>query len=339
MGTMWYLCDPTPSSWCKTDAHSTDFGKGLAYVYFNFPFAIKLAIGLNVFQQDPSPFRRILLPTRFKDLLQKFLHHGIDLWLKVQIFYDHVNPAIRRTIDQSDGGKLRDKNAKESWALLEVLTLYDNESWNDPRDSTKPVRAISLPQDVPSTSDLYDNESWNDPRDSTKPARAISLPQDVPITSDHCLIELENQVQRLMEAHLTPNPPVQVNKIASSYGTKSYPVGIVKNIEVHIGRLKLLEDFYVIDMDKDPATPLLVGRGFLATTSAIIDCTRPPYYAKKDFMDYHLPGDWEMARDAELNPFKDVLVFRKMVEFLEAIPINLKGNMWESKELVDKRID
>ncbi|GJU91139.1 hypothetical protein Tco_1303562 [Tanacetum coccineum] len=66
---------------------------------------------------------------------------------------------------------------------------------------------------------------------------------------------------------------------------------------------------------------------------------RPPYYAKKDFMDYHFPGDWEMARDVELNPFKDVLAFRMMVEFLEAIPINLKGNIWESKELVDKRID
>ncbi|GKF79605.1 hypothetical protein Tco_0235173, partial [Tanacetum coccineum] len=83
-------------------------------------------------------------------------------------------------------------------------------------------------------------------------------------------------------------------------------------------------------MEKDPATPLLVGKGFLATASVVIDCkkakievgegttstdgigARPPYYAKKDFMDYHLPRDWEMARDAELNPFKDVLVFRRM---------------------------
>ncbi|GJW17737.1 hypothetical protein Tco_0025173 [Tanacetum coccineum] len=64
--------------------------------------------------------------TRFKDLLQKVPHHGIDLWLQVKIFYDHVNPAIRRTIDQSVDGKLRDRNAKESWALLEDLTLYDN---------------------------------------------------------------------------------------------------------------------------------------------------------------------------------------------------------------------
>ncbi|GJY90785.1 hypothetical protein Tco_0505981 [Tanacetum coccineum] len=41
-------------------------------------------------------------------------------------FYDHVNPVTRRTIDQSAGGKLRDLNVEESWALLEDLALYDN---------------------------------------------------------------------------------------------------------------------------------------------------------------------------------------------------------------------
>ncbi|GKC31987.1 MAK10-like protein [Tanacetum coccineum] len=56
-------------------------------------------------------------------------------------------------------------------------------------------------------------------------------------------------------------------------GTKSYPVGIVQDVEVHIGKLKLLNDFYVIDMKKDPETPLLVGRGFLATVNAVIDCS------------------------------------------------------------------
>ncbi|GKD33327.1 hypothetical protein Tco_1248836 [Tanacetum coccineum] len=44
---------------------------------------------------------------------------------------------------------------------------------------------------VPSA--LYDNESWNDPRDFAKPVKAIALPQDVPSTSDRRLIELENQ--------------------------------------------------------------------------------------------------------------------------------------------------
>ncbi|GJS82574.1 hypothetical protein Tco_0749115 [Tanacetum coccineum] len=53
-------------------------------------------------------------------------------------------------------------------------------------------------------------------RDFAKLFKAISLPQDVPSTSDRRLIDLENQVQRLMEAYLAPNPPIQVNKIASS---------------------------------------------------------------------------------------------------------------------------
>nr|GEX57652.1 MAK10-like protein [Tanacetum cinerariifolium] len=63
---------------------------------------------------------------------------------------------------------------------------------------------------------LYDKESWNDPRDFAKPVKAISLPQDVSSTSDRRLIELENQVQRLMEAHRAPTQHTQVNKITTS---------------------------------------------------------------------------------------------------------------------------
>ncbi|GJX35057.1 hypothetical protein Tco_0246614 [Tanacetum coccineum] len=100
-------------------------------------------------------------------------------------FYDHFNPVTRRTIDQSAGGKLHDLNAEESWALLEDLALYDNESRNDPRDFAKLVKAIALPQDVPST-------------------------------FDRRLIELKNQVKHLMEAQLAPTQPTQVNKITTS---------------------------------------------------------------------------------------------------------------------------
>ncbi|GJS21461.1 hypothetical protein Tco_0450093 [Tanacetum coccineum] len=70
---------------------------------------------------------------------------------------------------------------------------------------------------------LYDNKSWNDPRDFAKPVKAIALPQDVQSTSDHRLIELENQVQRLMEAHLAPTQPNQVNKITTSCEICSSP--------------------------------------------------------------------------------------------------------------------
>nr|GEU87579.1 hypothetical protein [Tanacetum cinerariifolium] len=124
-------------------------------------------------------------------------------------------------------------------------------------------------------------------------------------------------------------------------GTKSYLAEIVRNVEVHIGKLKFLNDFYVIDMEKDPASPLLVGRGFLKIANAVIDCRKSkitvgegitrsifrvkgidmgeeevpylttlskresykprsisdgigaqtPYYVRKEFLDWRLPGE------------------------------------------------
>nr|GEY98000.1 hypothetical protein [Tanacetum cinerariifolium] len=114
--------------------------------------------------------------------------------------------------------------------------------------------------------------------------------------------------------------------------TKSYPVGIVIDVEVHIGKLKLLTDFYVIDMKKDPECPLLVGRGFLTTANAVIDCRKAKIMVGEGITR-------EIARDAKINPFKDVLVFRRVVEFLRALPINLKGNMWELKDLIKNPIN
>ncbi|GJW60020.1 MAK10-like protein [Tanacetum coccineum] len=118
-------------------------------------------------------------------LLAQFFPPGRTTKLRndILMFQQHHGESLSGVL--TPGGKLRDHNAEESWALLEDLALYDNESWNDPRDFAKPVKAIALPQDVPST-------------------------------SDRRLIELENQVQRLMEAHLALTQPTQVNKITTS---------------------------------------------------------------------------------------------------------------------------
>ncbi|GKA43824.1 MAK10-like protein [Tanacetum coccineum] len=122
--------------------------------------------------------------------------------------------------------------------------------------------------------------------------------------------------------------------LGSSDGTKSYHVGVVKDVEVHIGKLKLLNDFYVIDMKKDPVTPLLVGRGFLVTANAVIDHRMSKIVVgeiiiRKDFLN----------KRTRAESCKDVLMFRRMVEFLGAIPINLKSNMWESEDLINNPIN
>ncbi|GKC32678.1 zinc finger, CCHC-type containing protein [Tanacetum coccineum] len=84
--------------------------------------------------------------THFKDLLQKVPHHGIDRWLQIQIFYDHVSFHLKYEIDRAAGKKIRNKNPDESWEIIENLALYDHEGWNDAKEFVKPVKAISIPQ-------------------------------------------------------------------------------------------------------------------------------------------------------------------------------------------------
>nr|GEV49030.1 MAK10-like protein [Tanacetum cinerariifolium] len=395
--------------------------------------------------------------TRFKDLLQKVPHHGIDLWLQVQIF---------------------------------------------------------MTMSIPSQDEPLTNRPLNEPMDFAKSVKAIALPQDVLITSDRCLIDLETQVQRLMEAHLALTQPTHVNKITTSckicsgpYDTqycmenleqafvdyasscidkgggkwytfnpeqnnlgdtynpswRSHPNLSLQQLEIkteapqpeepeptlkdkfqdlHLN-LPVLEvlahapiynailDKYVESLElgknksafvqgeiptkiEDPGLITLPGRlwsskpfdtfadlgscvniiplyllkklniGLLEETDHIFGladgtksnlsvfgvkgvdlgeeealywtthekresykprprservATQTHYYARKDFLDCHLPGEWEISIDAELNPFKDTLVFRRMVEYLGAIPIKLKCNMWESEDLIKKPIN
>ncbi|GJU01799.1 hypothetical protein Tco_1112137, partial [Tanacetum coccineum] len=65
------------------------------------------------------------------------------------------------------------------------------------------------------TIELPKGNNMNDLRDFAKPVKAITLPQDVSNTSNHRHIELKNQVQRLMKAHLALTQPTQVNKVTT----------------------------------------------------------------------------------------------------------------------------
>nr|GEV13774.1 retrovirus-related Pol polyprotein from transposon TNT 1-94 [Tanacetum cinerariifolium] len=51
--------------------------------------------------------------TRFKNLLQKVPRHGIDLWLHAQIFYDHIDQTLKRTMDYAAEGRLKKMSAEK----------------------------------------------------------------------------------------------------------------------------------------------------------------------------------------------------------------------------------
>ncbi|GJX45565.1 zinc finger, CCHC-type containing protein [Tanacetum coccineum] len=93
----------------------------------------KLRNDILMFQQHQ---RESLLEawTRFKDLLQKVPHRGIDRWLQIQIFYDHVSFPLKCDIYRAASGKLRNKSTDEYWEIIENLALYDHEGWNDSKN-------------------------------------------------------------------------------------------------------------------------------------------------------------------------------------------------------------
>ncbi|GJV50083.1 zinc finger, CCHC-type containing protein [Tanacetum coccineum] len=136
--------------------------------------------------------------TRFKDLLQKVPHHGIDCWLQIQIFYDHVSFHLKCKINRAACGKLRVKNADESWEIIENLALYDHEGQNDSSDSVKPVKAISTPQSTLKT-----------------PGQR--------------LLELEDQINFLLKgSRLTPKPSLR--HVPQSYAKAVYSDPHLRNL-------------------------------------------------------------------------------------------------------------
>ncbi|GKC62373.1 hypothetical protein Tco_1094971, partial [Tanacetum coccineum] len=75
--------------------------------------------------------------THFKDLLQKVPHHVLDLWLQVQIFYDHIDYTTQMAIDYAAGGGLRKLRPEEAWETIKDLVQHEEEEWNDPVFSEK----------------------------------------------------------------------------------------------------------------------------------------------------------------------------------------------------------
>ncbi|GJZ79223.1 putative ribonuclease H-like domain-containing protein [Tanacetum coccineum] len=93
--------------------------KGRACVYFNFPFAIKLAIGLNIFPHDPSTLGRIsLLVSLLNSFHQKRLLNSekisrcsnnikkgeYDIWaMKMEHYLAHTDYPIWEVIQNGNG--------------------------------------------------------------------------------------------------------------------------------------------------------------------------------------------------------------------------------------------
>ncbi len=78
---------------------------------------------------------------RFKELLRKCHHHGMELWNQVQTFYNGLNGAIRNNLDAAAGGVLLSKTQEEAYELIEEMACNSSQ-WSNERNYGKKVMSI-----------------------------------------------------------------------------------------------------------------------------------------------------------------------------------------------------
>ncbi|GJS64956.1 hypothetical protein Tco_0679520 [Tanacetum coccineum] len=180
---------------------------------------IDLPVGNNVVPLRSDTIRLVQNECSFHRLRSEDPNQHLKDFLKLMdsLDLDGENMERTRTIDQSVSGKLRDRNTKESWALLEDLALYDNKSWNDSRDFAKPVKSVSLPQDDPMNKITSSCEICSGPHDTQY---CMENPEQAFVEYTYSRTD---EAGGALPIDTVKNPKLNVNPTTSVLSIRSYP--------------------------------------------------------------------------------------------------------------------
>ncbi|GKD00593.1 hypothetical protein Tco_1170867 [Tanacetum coccineum] len=134
--------------------------------------------------------------------------------------------------------------------------------------------------------------------------------------------------------------PYQMN-LTMADNTQAKAMGEVKNVRIQIGYQAYVVDLLILDISGNPELPLLLGRPFLRTCGAIIDMGRGSFEVGRDedgnvkyglvapsFIDIEDDMERALAMEAYFNLFKNVIVFKKLVDFIGSLSVQLKNLDW-----------
>ncbi|GJX26425.1 zinc finger, CCHC-type containing protein [Tanacetum coccineum] len=115
----------------------------------------------------------------------------------------------------------------------------------------------------------------NDPQSSSNTLNSVNAIKTCSKETNHSQKDQSLELRKNRSAFIQGKMPEKIEDpglftLSCRLGD-SKPFDTLADLEVHMGKLKFINDFYVIDMEKDPTTPLLVGRGFLETANVVID--------------------------------------------------------------------
>ncbi|KAK5775546.1 hypothetical protein PVK06_043447 [Gossypium arboreum] len=78
---------------------------------------------------------------RYRDLLRRCPHHGLPLWLQVQMFHNGLNPSTRQMTNTAAGGTINNKTPEDAYEFIEEMSL-NNYQWQVMR--TKPTKTAGV---------------------------------------------------------------------------------------------------------------------------------------------------------------------------------------------------
>ncbi|GJY97167.1 putative ribonuclease H-like domain-containing protein [Tanacetum coccineum] len=131
------------------------------------------------------------------------------------------------------------------------------------------------------------------------------------------------------------DPKPYNSNLTMADNTQAKAMGEVKNVRIQIGYQAYLVDFLILDIPVDKELPLLLGHPFLRTCGAVIDMGHEEddwfscFEVGRDedgnskygpiapsFLDIEDDMERALAMKAYFNPFKNIIIFKKLIDFL-----------------------
>ncbi|GJT37868.1 hypothetical protein Tco_0937733 [Tanacetum coccineum] len=187
-------------------------------------------------------------------------------------------------IDRAAGGNLRDKNAEESWEIIENLSLYDHQVREEADNPiTRFINAISIVK-MEKDKSIENNEVVD--KNVIEPSELNEVEPieeemedgtDKDIGRLKCVNALIDQgsdvnVMPISIYNRPTNEKSVGTNIRLSLASHSYiyPFGIAEDVLIDIAGYVYPVDFAILDIEEDKNKPFILGTPFLTTAKAEI---------------------------------------------------------------------
>ncbi|GJX06827.1 hypothetical protein Tco_0194759 [Tanacetum coccineum] len=311
---------------------TVQIGKECACFYFNFPFVIKLAIGLNVFLQDPSPHGRILL---LVSLFNSF-HRGRTVKLRndILMFQQHhgesLSEAWTRPSPQPQAlGTTFEAQELTTSRIPEKVLIREEAEFPITKNPTRTEMVIPLKEAK------KNNETKNELIKKAEKEETTEAPSSQPGAV----------YEAILRKKITRKDDIRGNfEIPGNIGGLK---GIAEDILVEVVEHVYHVDFVILDIKEVEKRPFILRTPFLTTAKSVIKFDKGTITLRsgKSKISFHRipesPCKIEKGVKNDIEPIALIMTVKRLVlEWEERIKLHhekeKKFNQWRSKNFKSK---